>query len=182
MQIEELFINNYKEVISNAIKNRQDTALYAILPKNIVYRGKGEINEEYCKQNNFEIYNSVDFGGGIVGFQGDIVIVVLKHEGWNVGEQFISILNEYLHNQGINSTIEGNDIMIDGIYKTSSHSSTNVGNNCIYTGIQITFNADPEIIKHICLKDSVKIPRGLNYYQIDKQEILNLVFNFFEKQ
>lgn len=176
MEINELHLNDYVEIIKNAIANQQDSCFYSILPKNIVYRGKGDIDEKYCKANGFEIYNSIDFGGGIVGFEGDIVLVILKSEGWALGINLMQVVCNYLRDiKHLNATIEGNDILIDGIYKVASFSSVNVGNRVIYTGIQVTFSADKGIIDHICLKGSVKIPRGLNYYSVTNSEVWDIL-------
>lgn len=179
MKLQQLYIEDYQDVIRNGILSQQDCGFYAILPRNIVYKGVGDIDEQYCQEHDFQVYNSVDFGGGIVGFEGDIVIVIVKHEGWKVGENFMKTLNEYLQKQGLNSSLDGNDIMIDGIYKCASCSSVNISDRNIYTGIQITFNADADIIKHICKKESVKIPKGLNKYNINNQDVLQFVFEYF---
>lgn len=175
MRIEQLKIEDYKQVIQNAITNQEECLMYAVLPKNIIYKGKGEIDEKYAMAHNFEIYNSIDFGNGIVGFKGDIVLVIIKKEGWNIGQTIIQELIDYLRSQGLNATEDNNDILIDGIYKVASYSSTNIGNNFIYTGVQVTFNADAGIIRNICKKNSVKIPKGLNEYNIDNQKILKLI-------
>lgn len=175
MQNELLKIEDYIQVISNNIANKQEVCMYAVLPKNIVYKGKGEIDEEYCQEHNVEVYNSIDYGGGIVGFEGDIVFIVLKQDGWNIGEELGALVKDYLVEQGLNTTIANNDVLIDDIYKVASYSSADTGDGFIYTAIQITFNADNEIIRHICKKDSVKIPRGLSYYNINKDELLSIV-------
>lgn len=181
MRIEQLKIEDYKQVIQNAITNREECLLYAMLPKNIVYKGKGEIDEEYCQEHDFDVYNSIDFGGGIVGFEGDLIFVVLKQGGWGIGEQLGLLVKDYLTNCGLNASIANNDILIDDAYKVASYSSANTGDGFIYTAIQITFNADNEIIRHICKKDSVKIPRGLTYYNIDKDDLLYNILNYIER-
>lgn len=181
MQSIELKLANYVQVISTTIANKQPCCLYAVLPKNIVYKGKGEIDKEYCQEHNIEIYNSVDFGGGIVGFEGDLVFIILKQDGWNIGEELGVLVKDYLTNCGLNASIANNDILIDDTYKVASYSSANVGDEFIYTAIQITFNADNEIIRHICKKDSVKIPRGLSYYDIDKIATLQFMLQEIEK-
>ena len=181
MQSIELKLADYVQVISTAIANKQPCCLYAVLPKNIVYKGKGEIDKEYCQEHNIEIYNSVDFGGGIVGFEGDLVFIILKQDGWNIGEELGVLVKDYLVDCGLNANIANNDVLIDDIYKVASYSSANTGDGFIYTAIQITFNADNEIIRHICKKDSVKIPRGLTYYNIDKDDLLHNILNYIER-
>lgn len=180
MKIQELYLKDYQQTIKEAIQNKEDIVLWAVLPKNIVYQGKGEIDAKYCKKHDIDVYKSVDFGGGIVGFNGDIVLVILKQEGWDVGVKIIEKVKDYLTESGLNAGYNNNDILIDGIYKVASHSSVNVGDRFIYTGVQITFNADPEIIKHICMKNSVKVPRGLSYYSVDKNKILEFIIDYLQ--
>lgn len=172
MKVEELEFENYKETIAEAIANKEEAFFYSIIPQNIIYKGKGEIDEEFARKSGYDIYNSIDFGGGIVATKGDIVLVIIKQEGWKVGEQIIEQVKEILQEKGISAEIDGNDILIANKYKCASHSSTHIGNRAVYTGVQICFHADPDIIKRICKKESKKIPIGLSNFGIDNTELL----------
>lgn len=177
MEIKQIFINDYKNVITDYItKKTQDIALYGIIPKHIVLKGKGEINLNYCYQNNIEVYESVDFGGGIVASPGDISLIILKHNGWDIGKELLTFIKDFLIQKGLKATIDSNDIVIDEKYKVASYSSVNLGNNYIYSGFQLSFNVNIDFIRKICLKPSVKIPKGLSEYSIYPQEVLNILF------
>lgn len=180
MKKQELLIKNYRDVIDRAIRNREEIALYSIIPSNIIYKGKGEINEQVAQANGYEIYNSIDFGGGIVATRGDVVIIIIKQDGWSVGQEFLDLVIGLLKGKGLNATQDSNDILIDGKYKVASFSSVNVGDATIYTGIQVCFHADAELIGQICLKHSTKIPKGLADYQVAQYEIINILDNYIK--
>lgn len=179
MEIKEIFLHNYIDTINElAVKKDRDIALYGIFPKTIVLKGKGQINQEYCTTNNIDVYNSLDFGGGIVSSVGDIAFIIFKHDGWDFGKDFLVHLKNYLISKKINANIDNNDVIIDGKYKVASYSSTNLGDKYIYTGFQISFNPDLDLINNICLKNSIKVPKGLIDYEISHQEILNLIYKY----
>lgn len=180
MKKQELQINNYRDTISWAIRNKDEIALYSIIPSNIIYKGKGQINEEVATQNGYEIYNSIDFGGGIVATRGDVIIIIIKKDGWTIGEEFMNLLAQHLQGKGLRAEKSGNDILIDGIYKVASFSSVNIGDSTIYTGIQVCFTADSDLIRQICLKNSTKVPKGLSEYKINQSEIINILNNYIK--
>ena len=79
--------------------------------------------------------------------------------------------------KGLSAKINGNDIIIDELYKVISYASINVGDRIIYTCVHISMNANIEHIKNICRKSMSKIPKGLNYYNVYDYEILNILKN-----
>ena len=182
MIVEELKIENFQETIFKHIQNKQECVLYSLIPRNIVYKGKGTIDEQYCLEHGYLVYNSIDFGGGLVATKNDLVLVVLKNEGWSVGLEIVESIISYLKEKGLNVSLVNNDIIIDEQFKVASYSSVNVGNNCIYTGVQCTFNPNVEDIKNICkYKPMKKIPKGLSDYGITNEELLNLCLNICRK-
>lgn len=178
MIIEELKIENFQETIMKYIQNKTECMLYSFIPRNIVYKGKGVINEQYCVEHDYLIYPSIDFGGGIVATKNDLVVIIIKKDAWTLGNEIITKLIDYLSIKNINAKLVNNDIIIDDIYKSASFSSVNIGDGYIYTGIQCTFNPNVEDIKNICNnKPMKKIPKGLSEYGVYGQEILNLLRN-----
>lgn len=181
MIIEELKIDTFENTISDNISKKQECVLYSLIPSNIVYKGKGTIDEDYAQEHGYIVYNSVDFGGGLVATKNDLVLVIIKKEGWLIGLNLIETLINYLKQKGINATLENNDVIIDDIYKVASFSSTNIGNRFIYTGLQCTFNPNVEDIKNICkYKPMKKIPKGLSDYNITSKELLEILLDKFE--
>lgn len=172
MNIKELKIETFKQEIQNAIIHKESNIFYSIIPTNIVYAGKGDIDLEYCQNNNYLVYNSVDFGKGLVATKGDIVIVVIKENGWEDYKTIAKVTINYLKSKGVNAEINSNDIIVDDKYKVASYSSVNIGNNYIYTGFQATFNPNIKDIESICKKKCKRLPKGLSEYKINAQDLL----------
>ena len=172
-----------QEAFNNAIKNKLDNYLgYCVIDKPIIFNGKkGQLNEQYVLNNNFPIVNSLNFGGTIVANKGDIDVAIFKKEGWSIHYIFKAKFDKFLKSKGINSSIMGNDLVIDGKYKVLGAASTNIGNRIIFTVIHISFNPNLEEINNICIKKTSKIPKGLNEYGISQEEILNFIKEFEEK-
>lgn len=164
--------NYYADVIRDAVVNKKEVCIHSIVPRNFVYKGVGEIDEELAEKNGYQVYYSYDFGGGIVATKGDLVLAIVKHEGWEVGKNLLEKICQYLKDKGLPAEIDGNDILISGKYKVASHSSRNIGDRYIYTGLQVCFHANPELIERICLKPSKKIPRGLASYGLSNVELM----------
>lgn len=183
MKFEELKVENFKERIAEAVQQKEEIMLYAFAPHNLIYKGKGNINSPLAKRLGYDIYNTYDFGGGIVAAQGDIVLVIIKQEGWEIGKNIIEYATKKLREEfGLNAEFIDNDILVDKKYKVGSFSSTNIGDRYIYTGVQICFHADPDIITQICLKNSPnKIPRGLSYYNIANTDLMPFVLGFCDE-
>lgn len=175
MKIDILTNENYIERIKQGILNQEEVFLYGCTQYPVVLKGQGAINEQYCKENNIEVYNSFNAGGTIIMDKGDVDIVALKKEGWKIGEELGNKILGYLKDKGLNITNDGNDILVDGKYKVASYSSINLGNGYIYTAGHISINPNVDMIKCICLKEMVKIPKGLGDYGITTEEIVELV-------
>lgn len=178
MKIDILTNINYIERIKQGIINKEEVFLYGCTQYPVVLKGQGEINEEYCRNNNIEVYPSFNAGGTIIMDKGDVDIVVLKKDGWDVGKYLGDNILQYLKNKGINASSDANDILIDGKYKVASYSSINLGdtiNPYIYTAGHISINPNLKMIKCICKKEMVKIPKGLGNYSITTEEMVALV-------
>ena len=178
MKIDILTNINYVERIKQGIINKEEVFLYGCTQYPVVLKGQGDIDEQYCKNNNIEIYSSFNAGGTIIMDKGDIDIVILKEKGWDIGKYLGEQILQYLQAKAINVSLEGNDILVDGIYKVASYSSINLGdaiNPYIYTAGHISINPNLEMIKCICKKEMVKIPKGLGEYGITTEEMVALV-------
>lgn len=178
MKIDILTNGNYIERIKQGIINKEEVFLYGCTQHPVVLKGQGDIDEQYCKDNNIEVYSSFNAGGTIIMDKGDVDIVVLKEKGWDIGKYLGDNILQYLKNKGLNVENNGNDILVDGTYKVASYSSINLGdaiNHYIYTAGHISINPNLEMIKCICKKEMVKIPKGLSEYGITTEEIVDLV-------
>ena len=59
---------------------------------------------------------------------------------------------DYLKSKGLNATTDGNDLMLDGVYKCGSHSSRRYG-NILYSAFHVSVGMDLDNIKNICTVD-----------------------------
>lgn len=169
-------LNKLENELVSRLKGKIEGGVYLIHSNPLVIVSNShEINDEYVRQTGFAVWNSRNFGGTIVAFPGDIDIGILKKDGFSVGKEFLQSMINKLSLLIQNIEIIGNDIIIDGKYKTISYASINVGDNYVYTVIHISLNPNVEIIKKICTKQMIKIPKGLIDYGLtteDLEEIL----------
>lgn len=170
-----LNMSNYEREIRDIVINKKEEFVYGVPDATLVFKGHNDINEEYCRINNIEVYNSYNYGGCIVSSAGDVLIGKFKYEGWQDGINFASKFLKWLQDKGLNVQLGGNDFLVDGIYKVASYSSINLGDRFIYTGVQIGINTNIENIKNICTKHMNKIPKGLADYGITTEEVLQIV-------
>lgn len=139
---------------------------------------------EYCEENNIKLLPIPNEGGVIILSKGDVEIGIFKDNGWNVCNNFMKALCERLKEKIPNIEVVGNDLVIDGKYKCVGSSSRNLGDAkkpYIYTAVHISLSINLELIKHICQKDMVKIPRGIGEYGYTTKEIVDIVTDIYKK-
>lgn len=174
-------INDIEKELINLSTNKNEDCIYCIHENPLVFRSKNnDVNDEYCIKNNIQICNSFNMGGTIVANTGDIDIAIFKKEGWDIGRNLLQFLCEKLRTYIPNIKVDGNDIITDEKYKVISNASINVGERYIYTCVHISFNPNIELIKNTCNKPMVKIPKGLNSYNISQNYILNIISQFLQ--
>lgn len=166
------------------IQNKDSSILYIVYEEPLVVRGSEEIpNEEYISEHNINIFDIRTGGGTIVVGQGDIGIGFaspdtdrINNALWRIRDMFI----EYLRTKDIAVELSDNDLMING-YKCASYSSKAISNDMCFGAFQFSVNVDLELIRNICNKPMVKIPKGLSEFGITTEEIIdNIVLNIGE--
>ena len=170
---------NFMQVLSDAIINKKEIAYGGIGDEEIVLTGRNnKINDEYCVCNSIRVENTFNEGGTIVVQDGDIEFGFFKFNGFDNGLEVMKKICLHLKETlGDRITIDNNDLLVDGKYKVASYSSVNVGDRLIYTGFHISMSANVEHICNICLKEMIKVPKGLSEYGIDVNEL----YEFIEK-
>ena len=173
---EMISLKDSKQYLKMALLAKEDMEAYYLYKEVVVIdSNKHEINYEYVASNDIMIWNIGNTGGTIVECIGDIGIVVLKKQGWDIGKRFLMYLKSKISEKVENVEINGNDIIIDGKYKVASCASVNLGDNVIYTAIHLSYNPDIELIKNICTKSMIKIPKGLKEYGFTLNDLKNIV-------
>ena len=171
------FIDYLKE-LPDLISNKNETVF--VTSKGIsVLKGADELNEEYCNNNNLNIYKTHQFGGTIINFENDLCVADYQPAHNNFGMRIMEGIKDYLASKDIHSIINENDVLIEGKYKVASYMSTFI-NGCLYTAIHISIDMNLEIIKNICTKPMKKIPKGLSEYGITQNEMKNLILKLKE--
>lgn len=170
--------SDYLKELPNLISNKNETVF--VTSKGIsVLKGADNLNEEYCNNNNLNIYKTHQFGGTIINFENDLCVGNYQPAHNNFGMRIMEGIKDYLASKDIHSIINENDVLIEGKYKVASYMSTFI-NGCLYTAIHISIDINLETIKNICTKPMKKIPKGLSEYGITQNEMKNLILKLKE--
>ena len=146
---------------------------------------ENDCNFEYCKANNIPYHDYKRGGGTIVLTKGNISLGFIynnrKYKRF-MFEALLTDLKDYFVSKGLNAEINHNDILIDG-YKVASSYAHNYGEGYqwTYDSAQISINQDLEVIKNVCLKPMVKVPKGLGEYGVTTEEIIVWVEDWFAR-
>ena len=170
-------MNEIVNELSTLMANDKEEVLYCLTDDTYIFKGlDGGINPEY-ENGDYKVFNLGQRGGTIIGSKGDIQMALFKYEGWNQAKTYVEKMLEYLKEKGLNASIAENDILIDDKYKVISYGSRDIGNRKIFATIQISINADPELINNISAKPMTKIPRGLSYYGVTTEEMEKVILD-----
>ena len=149
-------------------------SIYHVAEFPLVHLGiEEDINEDYCKENNIPIFRVQRTGGAIVSNVGDFDFVTVDTVTDSKKIPFLfSKLIHLLISKNLNAYFENNDLLIDG-NKVASYSYRDVPGG-IYTAMHISMSVNIELIKNICNKEMIKIPKGLNDFGITNEDIERL--------
>lgn len=170
-------IIEFKQYLSNLpryLADKKDTVI-VLADELYVLNGQNDYNKEFCESNNLTILNTHPMGGTIINFAGDICIGNYQPIHNDFGDDFLKKLQDFLKQKGIESIIADNDLLINGIYKIASYMSNYTKERCLYTAIHISINMDIELIRDICLKPMNKIPKGLNDFGINHEDVMGFI-------
>lgn len=163
--------NDYLRNLPRYMENKNSSVI--VTSRNLyVLNGGNDYNKQYCENNNIKVLNTHSMGGVIVNFEGDICIGNYQPTHNNFGEKFLQEFVCWLKEKKINCTISNNDVLVDGKFKVASYMSV-FKNNCLYTAIHISVNMDINKIKLICLKEMIKVPKGLVDYGIKEKDVID---------
>lgn len=181
MNIVKLNETNLVEKIEEYLSNEIEIAFWGVPTKSSVFVGTNtNLNKNFCLKNNIELLEFPNEGGVIVVSEGDFDIgFISKDINNNFNYNFATKIKEYLNKKGLDAKFDGNDLILNEKYKCGSFSSRRLG-NMLYSAFHISINVDLQMIKNICTKPMVKIPKGLSSYGISTEEIKILFLNFME--
>lgn len=140
----------------------------------ICYPNEDSYDHEYVTENNLLAQYTHHTRGCFVAFPHDFVVLYFTTDDKvplalsEIRDKFVEKLKECMPDFDIH--IDNNDIIIND--KKISGASYND-----YFAFFVSYNPDPEIIKHICKKQSEKIPGGLLEYGLSREEIEQILEN-----
>lgn len=177
MKILKVKQNELLETIRHSIKFSVELTGYVLIekPTAFVYREK-QVDKKTCDRIGYEIYEAQYNGGTIIGNEGDLAFMHFTKNSDNYQKRFVESLTSYLTKKGLNTFYDGNDVLVDG-YKVCGICTTPYG-DITYTAAFIGLNTKLEHIKLICKKPMIKIPKGLNDYNITTEDITQWFINF----
>lgn len=150
----------------------EDVFFFVSPVKNWVYVGKESYNIAYCEQNNISVLPLSYNGGTIVTTDKDLnLVIALKTP--DMMSLYQKKISDILKELGLENEIVGNDILVQG-NKICGCAENTVGDYYI-SYFQISFKVDMDLIKKICQKDIVKIPKGISDFSDITRE--NLIEN-----
>lgn len=141
------------------------------------------MDKDYLKANGIESVRLGNAGGCIVAFPGNIEVGHFSKDLDNAFlEKLTKAMIEMLESRGLSTSKDNNDILIDGIYKVYSTSKAAYNGAIAFSGAHISINCDAEVVRGICTKPMVKIPRGLSDYGLTTEEVLALILEVFKSR
>lgn len=177
MKIKRITQTEWLPDVTQYIQGGLHGILYGVLDSSfaIVHR-KTQVDEETCKQLNYEIIESYNNGGTILSNKGDILLghFAELNNGWR--DSFMIYFTNWLKSKGLNAECNNNDILVDG-YKVCGMCITCYG-RIDYTGGIISMNVNLDHIKAICKKPMQKVPKGLSEYGITTEEVEQMFLEF----
>lgn len=176
MFVEEVFAYNIKDKVTDAIVNNKRGFLYFIPQKTSVFVGYGNtINQKQSQNYEIEVFDLNNEGGVIVSDKGSLIIGSFFENTLDFQKELSIEICKLLHSKGYNPSVINNDILVDGKYKVASYSSRRFG-EAYFGAFQISFSVNMDLIKALCTKKMVKIPKGINDFGVTFDEVFK-IFN-----
>ena len=141
----------------------------------VAYGWDEDFDKEYCDTHNIPYHSQIRDGGTIVCAKGNIGIGYIypnSKYGCFILVKLLDDFSEWLRSKGLTVERSRNDVLVDG-YKVASGCGYNLEPNfkMTYEGTQISVNQDFEVIKNVCKKPMIKVPKGLSDFGITTEEV-----------
>lgn len=182
MKAEQIYENNIVEKILNSILNKQEGLFYFVADETIAFPGYGNpINKDICDANNIKVISLPNEGGIIVSGPGSISIGHFSKDlGNTFNKDLTNCLISWLQDLNLNVTLYGNDILIDNTYKVASSGTRNF-DGILFSTFHISYSVDIDLIKQICTKPMIKIPKGLEEFGISQKQLEQVLWGYYDR-
>jgi len=135
---------------------------------NWCFYGIDDANKKYVEDNNIKFLDLGYQGGTIISTPKDLemVIIIKQH---SINSYIRDSIGKLLNNIGVEHKTNSNDLLIHSDlliedYKICGFAERNLGNEYSIYYAQISFEINNELISNICVTESKKIPKGINYF------------------
>ena len=173
-------IEDYAKVVENAVLTGQ-YGIYISYGEGIhAYHGSIPIDRELCKNLGISVVDLNYNGGTIIGSTEDLSIIMVFPESMGMTHEVIigkivEIISKYVPN----TSIDGNDILVNGKKVSGSMTRTLMGS--FEWAAQITFKDYSEYIEKICHKPSNKIPSHIDNNLLTRDKLEEEILAWLQK-
>ena len=176
-------INKVSELnnLCNSEQNKNNDVCYIVKHDSLAI-GTGKYPNSYSKDKiakygigDNDVFNGEYFGGTIVCFPNDLSIVWITKEDNDAALHCLEEVCKYLNSKNLIVRRSGNDLLLydnTNAYKVASCAKGTLNSGIVINSLHISIGIDLDIIKDICNKPMLKIPKGLAEYNINADEII----------
>lgn len=174
-------IEKYAEVTEDAILTNK-YGIYISYGEGIhVYHGNQPIDYDLCEELDVRVVELKYAGGNIVGSADDLSIIIVFPESMGMShpviiEKFVDIIGKYVPN----TTIDGNDILVNGEKVSGSMTRTICGS--FVWAAQVSFADYSEYIAQICNKPPVKKPTYIDSNLLTRDKLEEEILVWLQKK
>lgn len=168
--------------LADGLKTQSRCVIVKYTQPQVNYGFDDKPNFKYCDEANIPCVDIGRRGGTFVVNKDDLGFgFITKGVDNRIGELLYNEFFEFLKSRGLNVEQISNDILVDGykVFGWASHYYQEFG--AIYITSHITLSVDVELIKKVCIKPMVKVPKGLNDFGVQQKEVIEFLENFGEK-
>ena len=145
------------------------------------YHGNQPIDYELCEKLGVRVVELGYIGGTILGSAADLsIIFVAPVDLGYTHEMIISKYLEAISKYVPGTTVDGNDILVDGNKVCGSMTRT-VGNSYVWAA-QVSFADYSEYIAQICSKPPVKTPSFIDSKQLTRDTLEKEIVSWLRKE
>lgn len=167
--------------INAAVESSQPSIFWPSCDNAFVWHGNDKINRDLCSELGIDILDMGYSGGTIVSSPEDFSFGVLIPEGSDIDAgYFLELMNGLFLSHGLNSEVNGNDILVDNAKVVGSMSFRI--NGLFFFGCQISFVDHSEQIDLLCNKRSSKLPGFIDTAKLSKATMEYEVMSWLQEQ
>lgn len=160
--------DNIFETVRELLAKEEPVILFVEHQEPFIYHGNKAYNLEAAQEALLDVHEGGYAGGTIIGDKGDLSIGIFYPNEIDVNSNyFLDIISEALSTFNIQSTVDNNDLMIDGKKVLGSAMLSTENYNAFVS--YLSFSDKAELIKEIC-GESTKVPGFISSISIKELE------------